>query len=107
MVYCWGKAEEEGEEERRKVMMPWWDKNVVFPVKRAWVAIAARVKACKHGKLTLIQTPPSRSPWHRSVRQGSGRDVGNGEEIGVQRIPAAEASAWRPSACAFPRDVLL
>ncbi|RZR74224.1 hypothetical protein BHM03_00034054 [Ensete ventricosum] len=50
MVYCWGKAEEEGEEERRKVMMPWWDKKVVFPVKRAWVAIAARVKACKHGR---------------------------------------------------------
>ncbi|CAL9779934.1 unnamed protein product [Musa acuminata subsp. burmannicoides] len=51
MVYCWGKAEEEEEEEKRqKVMMPWWDKKVVIPVKRAWVAIAARVKACKHGR---------------------------------------------------------
>ncbi|URD75285.1 hypothetical protein MUK42_08858 [Musa troglodytarum] len=49
MVYCWGKAEETEEEERQKVMMPWWDKKVVCPVKRAWVAIAARVKACKHG----------------------------------------------------------
>ncbi|CAL9074307.1 unnamed protein product [Musa textilis] len=56
MVYCWGKAEETEEEERQKVMMPWWDKKVVCPVKRAWVAIAARVKACKHGRGIGVST---------------------------------------------------
>ncbi|KAJ8501325.1 hypothetical protein OPV22_011877 [Ensete ventricosum] len=29
--------------------MAWWNKKVVFPVKRALVAVAARVKARKHG----------------------------------------------------------
>ncbi|XP_018679399.2 uncharacterized protein LOC103977263 [Musa acuminata AAA Group] len=37
-----GEREREGE-------MAWWNKKVVFPVKRALVAVAARVKARKHG----------------------------------------------------------
>ena len=31
-------------------VMAWWNKKVVFPVKRAWVAVTARVKSRKHGK---------------------------------------------------------
>ncbi|KAG1326904.1 hypothetical protein COCNU_01G008380 [Cocos nucifera] len=29
--------------------MAWWQKKVVFPVRRAWVAVSARVKARKNG----------------------------------------------------------
>ncbi|OAY85039.1 uncharacterized protein LOC109724561 [Ananas comosus] len=29
--------------------MAWWHNKVVFPVKRAWLAVAARVKARKDG----------------------------------------------------------
>ncbi|CAL9046454.1 uncharacterized protein LOC135606712 [Musa acuminata AAA Group] len=36
-------------EREREGEMAWWNKKVVFPVKRALVAVAARVKARKHG----------------------------------------------------------
>ncbi|RZR87930.1 hypothetical protein BHM03_00015406 [Ensete ventricosum] len=64
--------------------MAWWNKKVVFPVKRALVAVAARVKARKHGNLTPPPPHSARTPRRRPnmwIRRCAG-DVGDAEEIG-------------------------
>ncbi|RWW67865.1 hypothetical protein BHE74_00024646 [Ensete ventricosum] len=35
---------------KAKAVVSWWRREVVFPVKRAWLAVSSRVETRKHGK---------------------------------------------------------
>ncbi|XP_074592282.1 uncharacterized protein LOC141848068 [Curcuma longa] len=76
--------------------MAWWNKKVVFPVKRAWVAVAARVKARKPGDGIL--------KLHDDVRMCGYQDVQVMWEMLRSELEVAHSHkhhrkqyGWRPS----------
>ncbi|KAG6469750.1 uncharacterized protein LOC122034426 [Zingiber officinale] len=75
--------------------MAWWNKKVVFPVKRAWVAVAARVKARKSGDGIL--------KLHDDVRMCGYQDVQVMWEMLRSELEVSPAPkhrkpyGWRPS----------
>ncbi|WOK95016.1 hypothetical protein Cni_G03721 [Canna indica] len=81
--------------------MAWWNKKVVFPVKRAWVTVAAKVKARKQGDGILKLHEDVQMCGYEDVQvlwemvRQSEMEVSQQQQQQQQR----KRHFWRPSAC--------
>ncbi|THU58337.1 hypothetical protein C4D60_Mb03t13150 [Musa balbisiana] len=78
--------------------MAWWNKKVVFPVKRAWVAATARVKSRKHGDGILKLRDDVQMCGYQDV-QVMWEMVRRSETEVSQASKRHKRQFWRPSAC--------
>ncbi|RWV80532.1 hypothetical protein GW17_00058185 [Ensete ventricosum] len=79
-------------------VMAWWNKKVVFPVKRAWEAATARVKSRKHGDGILKLRDDVQMCGSQDV-QVMWEMVRRSETAVSQATKRHKRQFWRPSAC--------
>ncbi|CAL9769788.1 unnamed protein product [Musa acuminata subsp. burmannicoides] len=82
----------------KTVVVSWWRRGVVFPVKRAWLAVSSRVETRKHGKGILKLYDDVQMCGYQDV-QVMWEILTKPEMETPKRLKQRKGSIWRLSSC--------